>query len=84
MHPYNDEAWKHFNSVHLYFLAESRNMHFGLCTDGFNPFGLFAAPYSCWLVILMVYSLFLLEHECKTSMSILHGKQQSIHANKRR
>jgi hypothetical protein len=57
MHPYNDEAWKHFNSVHLYFSAELRNMHFGLCTDGFNSFRLFAAPYSCWLVILMVYNL---------------------------
>jgi hypothetical protein len=29
----------------------------GLCTDGFNPFGSFAAPYSCWPVILTVYNL---------------------------
>jgi hypothetical protein len=29
----------------------------GLCTDRFNPFGSFAAPYSCWLVILTVYNL---------------------------
>jgi hypothetical protein len=29
----------------------------GLCTDGFNPFESFAAPYSYWLVILMVYNL---------------------------
>jgi hypothetical protein len=29
----------------------------GLCTDGFNPFGSFAALYSCWPVILMVYNL---------------------------
>ncbi|KAL9362616.1 hypothetical protein Peur_045401 [Populus x canadensis] len=26
-------------------------------TDGFNPFGSFAAPYSCWPVILTVYNL---------------------------
>ena len=32
-------------------------MHLELCIDGFNPFGSFAAPYSCWLVILMVYNL---------------------------
>jgi hypothetical protein len=42
----NGEAWKHFNSVHPYFLAESRNVHLGLCTDRFNPFRSFAAPYS--------------------------------------
>jgi len=43
--------------MHPHFLAESRNVCLGLCTDGFNPFGLFAAPYSCWPVILMVYIL---------------------------
>ena len=32
-------------------------MHLRLCTDGFNPFKSFAAPYSCWLVILTVYNL---------------------------
>jgi len=57
VHPSDGEAWKHFNSVHPHFSAESRNVRFGLCTDEFNPFGSFAAPYSCWLVILMVYNL---------------------------
>jgi len=57
MHPSNGEAWKHFNSVHPHFSAESRNVRLGLCTDGFNPFGSFAAPYSCWPVILTVYNL---------------------------
>jgi len=51
VHPSNSEAWKHFNSVHPHFSVESRNMHLGLCTDGFNSFGSFAAPYSCWPVI---------------------------------
>jgi hypothetical protein len=51
------EACKHFNSVHPHFSAESRNIHLGLCTNGFNPFGSFAAPYSCWPVILIVYNL---------------------------
>jgi len=57
VHPSNGEAWKHFNSVHPHFSAESRNVRLGLCTDGFNPFGSFAAPYSCWSVILTVYNL---------------------------
>jgi len=57
VHPCDGEAWKHFNSVHPHFLVESRNVCLGLCTDGFNPFRSFAAPYSCWPVILMVYNL---------------------------
>jgi len=57
VHPSDGEAWKHFNSVHPHFSAESRNVRLGLCTYGFNPFGSFAAPYSCWLVILTVYNL---------------------------
>jgi hypothetical protein len=46
VYPFNGEAWKHFISVHPYFSVELRNMHLGLCTDGFNPFRSFAAPYS--------------------------------------
>jgi len=57
VYPSDGEAWKHFNSVHPHFSAESRNVRLGLCTDGFNPFGSFAAPYSCWPVIITVYNL---------------------------
>ena len=46
VHPSDSEAWKRFNSVHPNFSAESRNVRLGLCIDGFNPFGSFAAPYS--------------------------------------
>jgi len=57
VHPFDSEAWKHFNNVHPHFSAESRNVRLGLCTNRFNVFGSFAAPYSCWLVILTVYNL---------------------------
>jgi hypothetical protein len=57
VHPSDDEAWKHFNSVHPHFSAESRNVRLGLCTNGFNPFMSFAAPYVYWPVILTVYNL---------------------------
>jgi len=57
VHPSDGEAWKRFNNVHPHFSAESRNVRLGLCTDRFNPFGSFAAPYSCWPVILTVYNL---------------------------
>jgi hypothetical protein len=57
VHPTDGEAWKLFNSVHPQFSAESRNVRLGLCIDGFNPFGSFAAPYSCCPVILIIYNL---------------------------
>ena len=57
VHLSDGEALKHFNSVHPHFLAESRNVCLGFCTDGFNPLRSFAAPCSCWPVILMVYNL---------------------------
>jgi hypothetical protein len=47
VHPSDGEAWKHFNSVHPYFSAELKNVRLGS----------FAAPYSCWPVILTVYNL---------------------------
>jgi hypothetical protein len=56
VHPFDGEAWKYFNNVHPHFSTESRNVHLGLCIDGFNPFGSFIARYSCWQIILMVYN----------------------------
>ena len=43
--------------MHPHFSAESRNVRLGLCTDECNPFRSFAAPYSCWPVILTIYNL---------------------------
>jgi hypothetical protein len=57
VHPFDGEAWKHFNNVHPHFSAKLRNVRLGLCTNRFNPFGSFAASYSCWSVIMMVYNL---------------------------
>ncbi|GKV33217.1 hypothetical protein SLEP1_g41749 [Rubroshorea leprosula] len=57
IHPAGSEAWKHFDETHPTFADEPRNVRLGLCTDGFNPFGCFATPYSCWPVFLTVYNL---------------------------
>jgi hypothetical protein len=35
VHPSDGKAWKHLNSVYPHFSAESRNVHLGLCIDGF-------------------------------------------------
>lgn len=56
-HPSDGEAWKHFNQVYPDFANESRNVYLGLCTDGFNPFGMSGQNYSLWPVILTPYNL---------------------------
>ena len=55
-HPADAEAWKQFDSTHPIFAQESRNIRLGLCTDGFNPFGSSATPYSCWPVFVTPYN----------------------------
>jgi hypothetical protein len=56
LHSSNGEAYKYFNKVYPQFLIESINVHCRYI-DEFNPFRSFVTPYSCWLVILMVYNL---------------------------
>ncbi|XP_019240549.1 PREDICTED: uncharacterized protein LOC109220542 [Nicotiana attenuata] len=56
-HPSDGEAWKHFDRVFPEFASEPRNIRLGLCTDGFTPFAVSAAPYSCWLVFVTPYNL---------------------------
>lgn len=56
-HPSDGEAWKHFNKVFPDFASNPRNVYLGLCTDGFNPFGMSGHNYSLWPVILTPYNL---------------------------
>ncbi|KAL8098118.1 hypothetical protein AgCh_031039 [Apium graveolens] len=56
-HPADGQAWKDFNKTHPRFALEPRNVRLGLSTDGFNPFGHSAVPYSCWPVIVTPYNL---------------------------
>jgi len=56
-HPSDGESWKHFNKVYPNFASEPRNVYLGLCTDGFNPFGMSGHNYSLWPVILTPYNL---------------------------
>ena len=50
---------KHGNTLTVCIITFQLNqeMCLGLCTDGFNPFRSFVAPYSCWSIILTVYNL---------------------------
>ena len=57
VHPSDGEAWMEFNKMFPNFANEIRNVRLGLVTDGFTPFGIHAAPYSCWPVFVVPYNL---------------------------
>ena len=50
-------AWKHFNETNPNFSSETRNVRLGLCTDGFQPFGMHGKQFSSWPVIVTPYNL---------------------------
>jgi hypothetical protein len=51
------EAWTYFNEQHLDKLEEARNVRVALATDGFNPYGMMVAPYTCWPVFVIPLNL---------------------------
>jgi hypothetical protein len=51
------EAWKHFDAIHREKAKEARNVRVALATDGFNPYGTSAAPYTCWPVFVIPINL---------------------------
>jgi hypothetical protein len=48
VHASDGEAWIHFDAIHHEKVEEARNVHVVLATDGFNPYGMIATPYTCW------------------------------------
>ena len=57
VYPFDGKAWKHFNREYPRFSMELKNMRLELCTNKFDQFSLFVAPYYCWSVILTIYNL---------------------------
>ncbi|KAG7636059.1 Transposon En/Spm-like [Arabidopsis thaliana x Arabidopsis arenosa] len=55
-HPSDAAKWRYFQELHPQFAEEPRNVYLGLCTDGFNPFGM-SRNHSLWPVILTPYNL---------------------------
>ncbi|KAG7529824.1 Transposon En/Spm-like [Arabidopsis suecica] len=55
-HPSDAAEWRYFQSLYPLFAEEPRNVYLGLCTDGFNPFGM-SRNHSLWPVILTPYNL---------------------------
>jgi hypothetical protein len=52
VHASDGEAWKHFDGIHREKAEEARNVRVTLATDGFNPYGMTAGPYTCWPMLL--------------------------------
>jgi hypothetical protein len=47
VHTSDGEAWTHFDVIHLEKAKEARNVRVALAIDGFNPYGMIVAPYTC-------------------------------------
>lgn len=56
-HPCDSDAWKALDNFDIEFASEDRNVRIGLATDGFTPFSMTAASYSCWPVFAIPYNL---------------------------
>ncbi|XP_075087662.1 uncharacterized protein LOC142169665 [Nicotiana tabacum] len=56
-HPSDGEAWKHFDRMYPDFANEPRNVRLGLCANGFTPFSISVAPYSCLPIFVTPYNL---------------------------
>jgi hypothetical protein len=57
VHPSDGEAWQYFAGQHPDKAGEARNVRVALATDGFNPYGMSTAPYTCWLVFVIPLNL---------------------------
>ncbi|XP_052724058.1 uncharacterized protein LOC128193906 [Vigna angularis] len=56
-HPADAMQWKNFDSMFPNFCEDSRNIRFGLATDGMNPYGNLSSKHSSWPVMLVIYNL---------------------------
>jgi hypothetical protein len=57
LHPADAESWQYFDNCHRDKVTVARNVRVALATDGFNPYGLMAAPYTCWPVFVIPLNL---------------------------
>jgi hypothetical protein len=57
MHPSDSEAWKTLDNFDTDFARDARNARIGLAIDGFMPYNLSAASYSCCPIFGIPYNL---------------------------
>jgi hypothetical protein len=56
-HPADGSQWRKIDREFEDFVGDTRNLRFGLSTDGFNPFGEQSSSHSTWPVTLCIYNL---------------------------
>ncbi|XP_076899668.1 uncharacterized protein LOC143553586 [Bidens hawaiensis] len=56
-HVADSPQWRTIDNKYPEFGKETRNIRFGLSSDGFNPFGGMSSIYSTWPVLLCIYNL---------------------------
>jgi hypothetical protein len=57
VHPSDGEAWQTFDGIYVDKALEAHNVCVAFATDGFNPFGMMAAPYTCWPIFVVPLNL---------------------------
>jgi hypothetical protein len=57
VHPSDSEAWKALDDFDADFARDVRNVRIGLATDGFSPYNMSVASYSCWPIFAIPYNL---------------------------
>jgi hypothetical protein len=57
VHATDGEAWKHFDAIHREKVEEARNVRVALATDGFNPYEMSVALYTCWPIFVIPINL---------------------------
>nr|GEV46270.1 hypothetical protein [Tanacetum cinerariifolium] len=56
-HVAESPQWKNIDRDFKKFGSEIRNIRFGLCSDGINPFKILSSRHSTWPVLLCIYNL---------------------------
>jgi hypothetical protein len=76
VHPSDSEAWKTLDDFDANFTKDARIVHIRLATDGFSPYNMSAASYSCWPIFAILYNLtpsLCMKYEYMFLCLIIHG-----------
>jgi hypothetical protein len=57
IHPADGDAWKNIVKLYPKKAGDPRSVAIAISTDGFNPYGMSAATYSCWPVFVIPMNL---------------------------
>jgi len=57
VHQSDGESWRNFDAIHHEKAREACKVRVALATDGFNPYGMVAALFSCWPVFVIPLNL---------------------------